>query len=270
MLNATAASVVILATRTIVTRDAGLDANGILQAALMVAGIFVVFLFSAMGTDFLPRLSAVKSHPQEVNRLVNEQMEVAILLSTPGLLLTLALCPWLIQIFYSTSFASAAVFVPWFLAGNLLQIYSWPLGFIQMVLARPIVYVWTQIVFHTAHIGLIALLFDRLNLYAVAVSLIVCYAIYFVFILNYASGLTQFAFTQKTLRLVVLSFGSFGICLIVSVILPAAVSTTLIATLAVVAMVFSAKMLSSLLPFNHKLQPYLAWSRWLSRGRLRS
>jgi len=255
--NATAASIVALATRALVTRSEGLDTNGLLQAAMMLAGIFVTFLFSAMGTDFLPRLTAAKNDPHKMNRLVNEQTEVAILLCAPGLLLTLSVAPWSIGLFYSADFAGAATFVPWFVAGNLLQIFGWPLGFIQMVLAKPKTYLLTQTAFHLSQIGLIAWLLPTHGLYAVAASFVACYALYFMGIAWYARRKTGFRFSGGSLRQIVVSGGLFGIALAFGLGCNAEVSAAVVAALAVLAAAVSAASLSPLLPQHHKLQPLL-------------
>jgi PST family polysaccharide transporter len=264
MSNAVAASAVALATRAIVIRSAGLEANGVLQAAWMLAGIFVTFLFSAMGTDFLPRLSEAKSHLSEVHRLVNEQLEVAILLSAPGILMTLALCPWLVRLFYSADFGQASVFVPWFLVGNLLQIFGWPLGFIQMLLAKPRTYILVQLAFHSSQIGLVVLFFPSLGLYAVTASFVICYGIYFIAITAYARRRIGFRFTSGSLRQIILS----SILVVVAVVLYFSFSTkvaaVLITFLSVSSAMFSVASLSFLLPKNHRLQPILSCYRYFT------
>lgn len=268
--NAAAASIVALATRALVTRSEGLESNGILQAAMMLAGIFVTFLFSAMGTDFLPRLTAAKSDFRHVNRLVNEQIEVAVLLCSPGLLLTLALSPWLIQLFYSADFASAATLVPWFLVGNLLQIFGWPLGFLQMVLARPRTYLLTQTAFHLSQISLIVLLLPTYGLYAVAATFLVCYLCYLFCIAWYARRKTGFRFTRGSISQITTSGALFSTALAVSISWGPQASAAVVAPLAFVSAVVSGASLSKLLPDQHKLQPLLKIFRITSRSTTKS
>jgi PST family polysaccharide transporter len=132
MYGAVLAGVVGLAIRALIVRDLGLDANGIYQAAWGLSGLFAGFVLGAMGTDFYPRLTAVAHDNDQVNRLVNEQTEIGILLALPGLLGTLAFAPWLMKIFYSSKFLPGAELLPWFVIGVVGQVISWPLGMIQM------------------------------------------------------------------------------------------------------------------------------------------
>jgi antigen flippase len=214
MSNAIAASVVALATKAIVTRESGLEANGILQASVTLAGMFVTFLFSAMGTDFLPRLSSAKTDLTQVNRLVNEQLEVAVALSAPGVLLTLAFYQWLIPLFFSHEFTAAGQLLPWFIVGNLLQMVSWPLGSIQIIHALPRTYALTQLLFHATHISLLILLYPFLHIEAVAASFFLSHALYFIGISFYARHQTGFRFTSQSLLQIMVSFGSLFIAIL--------------------------------------------------------
>jgi enterobacterial common antigen flippase len=135
MYGAVLAGLVGLAIRSMIVRDLGLEANGIYQAAWGLSGMFAGFILGAMGTDFYPRLAAVAHDNEQVNRLVNEQIEIGILLALPGLLATLTFAPWMMHLFYSAKFLEGASLLPWFLVGVLGQVLSWPLGMIQMAKA---------------------------------------------------------------------------------------------------------------------------------------
>ena len=121
-----------LVVRTMVQRDLGADALGQFQAAWAISMTYIGFVLGAMGTDFYPRLTAIIHDREAVNRLVNEQTEVALLLATPVLLAMLALAPWVIRILYTAEFAEAAMVLRWQVLGDLLKIASWPLGFILL------------------------------------------------------------------------------------------------------------------------------------------
>jgi len=85
--------------RIIVLHAEGVAAMGLYQAAWAIGGLYGGFILQAMGTDFYPRLTGVANDNQEVNRLVNEQMQVSILLAGPGVVVTLALAPLIMQFF---------------------------------------------------------------------------------------------------------------------------------------------------------------------------
>ncbi len=118
--------------RVLVTRQEGVYGAGQFQAASALSMVYVGFVLQAMGTDFYPRLTALAHDDRKCNQLVNEQAEISILLALPGVLATLALAPWVIQIFYSSKFDKAAEILCWQVAGTFLQVNSWPMGFILL------------------------------------------------------------------------------------------------------------------------------------------
>lgn len=123
---------VALVTRALIVRNFGIAAGGFYQAAWGLSGVFSGFILSAMSADFYPRLSASSKDAAKMNRLVNEQTEIGVLLALPGLLATLVFSPLLIELLYTSKFAPAAELLPWFVLGVLVQVTSWPIGFILL------------------------------------------------------------------------------------------------------------------------------------------
>ena len=121
-----------LVVRSLVQRELGADALGQFQAAWAISMTYVGFVLGAMGTDYYPRLTAIIRDREAVNRLVNQQTEVALLLATPVLLAMLALSPWVMRLLYTAEFAEGAMVLRWQVLGDFLKIASWPLGFILL------------------------------------------------------------------------------------------------------------------------------------------
>src|SRR5207253_5201389 len=90
--------------RMIVSRNIGLEATGLYEAAWTLGGLYVGFVLQAMGTDFYPRLVGVVKDNTECNRLVNEQARVSLLLAGPGVIATLTFPPLVVAVFYSAAF----------------------------------------------------------------------------------------------------------------------------------------------------------------------
>lgn len=119
-----------LLVRTLVQKQLGSDALGYFQAASTISMTYIGFVLGAMGTDYYPRLTAVIHDHAAVNRMVNEQTEVALLLAGPVFLAMLGLAPWVIGLLYSNSFHPATDVLRWMILGDILKVASWPLGFI--------------------------------------------------------------------------------------------------------------------------------------------
>lgn len=168
---------VALATRALILRSHGTEGNGFYQAAWGISGVLAGFVITAMSTDFYPRLTAASKDNTELNRLVNEQIEIGVLLALPGLLATMAFSPLAIQIFYSQKFIGAAPLLPWFVLGIFCRIVCWPIGMILLAKAETRWFASTESISWTLQLGLICLGLKWLGLVGVAVAFAIVYVI---------------------------------------------------------------------------------------------
>jgi O-antigen/teichoic acid export membrane protein len=133
-----------LLVRAMVQRKLGAEALGHFQAAWAISMTYIGFVLTAMGTDYYPRLTAHIGDHAKANRLVNEQTEVALLLSGPMFLALLALAPWVIKLLYSDSFGDAAIVLRWQVLGDILKVGSWPLGFVILASGDGRTFMWSE------------------------------------------------------------------------------------------------------------------------------
>jgi antigen flippase len=206
---------VALAIRSIIVRDLGLDANGIYQAAWGMSGMFAGFILGAMGADFYPRLTAVADDNTAVNRLVNEQTEIGILLALPGIMATLTFAPWMMRIFYTDEFITGGELLPWFVLGIFGRVISWPMGFIQLAKGASSYFAATESIFVALHLGLSVLLLRWLGLWGVALAFAIHYWAYVWGMLFVSAHLSGFRWSTQVIRLVVFSttLVSAGFCI---------------------------------------------------------
>jgi PST family polysaccharide transporter len=142
------------AVRIMVLHKVGFAATGYYQSAWALGGLYVGFVLQAMGADFYPRLTASANDNPECNRLVNEQARVGLLLAGPGVLATLVFAPMVIELFYSTKFDAAVAVLRWICLGTILQVITWPLGYVIIAKGRRGIYFTTQVAWSIASLGL--------------------------------------------------------------------------------------------------------------------
>jgi PST family polysaccharide transporter len=130
--------------RITVLRKVGMEATGLYQSAWTLGGLYVAFILQAMGADFYPRLTACIANRHRANRLVNEQVEIGLLLAGPGVLATLTFAPVAIALFYSSRFLPAVEILRWICLGTLLQVVTWPMGYIIVAKARQALFFWCE------------------------------------------------------------------------------------------------------------------------------
>jgi antigen flippase len=190
-------------TRVFIINDLGLSAVGLYTAAWTLSSYYVGMVLKAMGADFYPRLTAAANDHPTLNRLVNEQIEMGLLIAIPGVLAVLALAPLALRILFSGDFVGATEIIRWQIFGVVLQVVSWPIGYVQLAKGRARVFVATEII--NASIGLLCL-FVSLRLWklegiGISVALAGFIMTFYYFIIG--RRLSGFAFSKNCLQVLV-------------------------------------------------------------------
>jgi PST family polysaccharide transporter len=187
--------------QALIARELSLDAVGIYLCAFGLSGKFLGFILDAMRTDFYPRLSAAASDDLALNRLVNQQTEIVLLLAMPGLLATLALAPWLVRAFYSAKFDQAAALMPWFILACLARVIWNPLGYVQLAKSRSVLYTLTATIISMFKIVIVVVLLKNYGLQGIVLAYL-CNELFQMFAMVVACRLlTGFKWSTETVRL---------------------------------------------------------------------
>jgi PST family polysaccharide transporter len=131
--------------RILILRKVSLEAAGLYQSAWTLGGLYVGFIIQAMAADFYPRLTANATDNAVCNRLVNEQARVGMLLAGPGVLATLTFAPLAMTLFYTAKFMAAVGVLRWICLGTMLQVITWPMGFIIVAKGRRAIFFWCEL-----------------------------------------------------------------------------------------------------------------------------
>ncbi|MCF1744280.1 O-antigen translocase [Paradevosia shaoguanensis] len=197
--------------RIIVLHAEGVHAAGLYQSAWGIASLYAGFVLQAMGTDFYPRVTEVASDNVEVNRLVNEQARVSLLLAGPGVIATIALAPVVLAIFYSSAFTDAQALLRWFCLGMMLRVVAWPMGYIVLAKGAERPFFWTEVAAAVVQVGLAALLVPWIGVDGAGLAFVGLYVWHTVIIYFVARGLSGFRWSRGNM---VLSLAYVGATLV--------------------------------------------------------
>lgn len=192
-------------TRSIITRQLGLDAAGIYQAAWGLSGLFAGFILGSMGADFYPRLTAVIHDKELAVRTVNEQTEVGIYLALPGLLATLAFAPLMMEFFYTKQFLPGAELLPWMVLGVFGRVLSFPMGFIQLALGASRWFIATETIFISIQSALVFWLVPTFGVVGAAYAFALTYSFYVAGMLWVSRVLIGFRWSSAVLKIMLLT-----------------------------------------------------------------
>ncbi len=90
--------------RSFLNATAGLDTVGLYNAGYMLTVTYAGMVFTAMETDYFPRLSAVNHDNAAVALVANRQIEVSLLILSPMLTAMMLALPLLVPLLYSGKF----------------------------------------------------------------------------------------------------------------------------------------------------------------------
>ena len=150
--------------RLVLTRSHGLESAGYYHAAFVIAGSLPGFVFTAMGTDFFPRVAAVKTEA-EAQELCEKQIQAGLLLALPLIAGLLTLGQSCIYLLYARSFEPAIPLLSWMIWGVFFRLLSWPMGFWLIARGSP-----RAVVIVTASTNASAILFPLVLLPLIGIS----------------------------------------------------------------------------------------------------
>jgi len=180
----------------------GLAALGLYTAAWTLSGYAVQMILTAMGSDFYPRLTAAAGASGVVNRLVNEQIEVGVLLATPALCGMVTLAPVVLGLAFSRDFSGAVPLVPLMSFGASFRVVAWPIGYIMMARSRKGLFMASEAFGAVCGLVLLVVCLGWWGLEGAGVAGAVSAFLFGVFVWGCGRVVTSFRFSRRSLLIV--------------------------------------------------------------------
>lgn len=193
----------------------GAESLGHFQAAWTISMQYIGFVLGAMAADYYPRLTGVIHDHKAATRLVNEQTEIALLLSAPVFIAMIGLAPWVIHLLYSAEFTPAVNVLRWQILGDVLKVASWPLGFVLLAAGAGKTYFLTETLALVFMGSLVAGFSSSFGLQATGIAFLGCYLIYLPMVYLLAQHRIGFVWANTVVKLVLITF---ILCVVVGVI----------------------------------------------------
>lgn len=108
------------------------EVTGIYSAGYLLISYLGLFVFSAMESDYFPRLSAVNRDSVKVNDLVNSQAEVAILLMAPMIVGFIVFLGLIVNLLLTTRFYDAIPMARLAVMGLAFKAMTQPLSYVSL------------------------------------------------------------------------------------------------------------------------------------------
>ena len=140
--------------------NGGVADVGLYSAGFAILNGYVGMIFTAMSSDFIPRLSATVDDNKACEGIINNQILLSILILFPILSILIALCRVVVVLLYSKAFLAMTGMICWGALGMLLKTYNWCFGcilipkrdskpFFYFSILSALVYLGTSIAFYS-------------------------------------------------------------------------------------------------------------------------
>ncbi len=186
---------------------------GLYNAGLAIVDGYVGMVFTAMATDYFPRLSGVIGDEKKWKQLVNEQAELVLIILSMVLVLLISTTPLLIRVLLSKEFLAAKEFIFWSVLSIPLKGLVWVLGYIILAKGDNKLFLTVEVIANLIVLTLNIVFYKYLGLNGLGISMLVSYFVSIIFMLTILRSKYDFSFNKEVYRLLFVALTALSLCL---------------------------------------------------------
>lgn len=184
-----------------INNNLGIEKVGLYQACWAISNLYIGMILSAMGADFLPRIMGYASDKQKMCRSINEQIELGLVFSLPGVVLTMIFAPHILRLLYSKAFESAAFIIRWQIVGIVLRIMAWPLSYAIIACNKKNIFALMQGIFYITQYVLLIVCVKIGGINGLGPQFVFAYLVYLFGMALFCYHELNYIPSQKTMKL---------------------------------------------------------------------
>jgi O-antigen/teichoic acid export membrane protein len=192
--------------RIFISRTGGVEQVGLYNAGFAIINTYVGLIFTAMATDYYPRLSADTHNIKLYKKTINQQAEIAILILAPILIVFLTFINWIIILLYSHQFTPVNGMIYWAVLGMFFKAAGWSVAFLFLAKGASKIFFWNELVFNIYMLGLNLLCYHYWGLTGLGISFSMAYILYLIQVLIISNVKFNFSFEKVFIKIFGLQF----------------------------------------------------------------
>jgi O-antigen/teichoic acid export membrane protein len=196
-----------------ISKTGNLSDLGLYNAGQAIVEGYVGMVFTAMSTDYFPRLSGVIENEKKWKQLVNEQAELVIIILSIVLVLLISTTPILIRILLSKEFLASQDFIFWAVLSIPLKGLVWVTGFVILAHGHNKLFIIYEVITGIILLGLNLIFYKFYGLAGLGISIIISYFIFTVMIIGILKAKYSFTFSNEVIALTFKSLFALSLCL---------------------------------------------------------
>ena len=192
--------------RIFISRTGSVEQVGLYTAGFAIINTYVGLIFTAMGTDYYPRLSAVSHDNKLSKQTMNQQAEIALLILAPILIIFLVFINWVVILLYSKQFIAVNTMIYWAALGMFFKAASWSVAFIFLAKGAGKLFFWNELITNIYLLALNLLGYYYFGLTGLGLSFLVAYFLYLIQVYVVAKIRFDFSYDRAFIKIFVLQF----------------------------------------------------------------
>ncbi len=180
--------------RIYISNKGGIDDVGLYNAGFAIIDTYVGLVFTAMATDYYPRLSETAHNNELSKQKINQQAEIALLILGPIIIIFLVFIKWIVIILYSNKFIAVSDMIYWAALGMLFKAASWSIAFIFLAKGASRFFFVNELIANSYTLCLNILGYYLWGLTGIGISFLTSYVIYFIQVFLFSKKKYSFKF----------------------------------------------------------------------------
>ena len=189
-----------------------LDVLGLYNAGYMITITYAGMVFSAMETDYFPRLSGVQHDIAATNECVNRQMEVSLLLLSPMLAFLIIALPLLMPLLFSPQFEPVTGMAQVAALAMYMKVLTLPVAYITLARGRSLAYLFLESSYFVAFVLLMMFGYEHWGLLGTGIAITLAHVFEYLLVNGFAYKKYGYRFSATVYgyAIVQLSLGLFA------------------------------------------------------------
>ena len=179
---------------------ADLDVLGLYNAGYMLTITYAGMVFSAMETDYFPRLSAVNRDIEATNYTVNRQMEVSLLIISPMLTALIVFLPVLVPLLFSSEFLPMITMAQVATLAMFFKVLTLPVAYITLARGKSLIYLFLETSYFIVFVLLIIFGYEHWGLIGTGVAITLAHVFDYLMINGIARWLYRYKMSSAVIR----------------------------------------------------------------------
>ena len=198
--------------------EGGLDFVGLYNIGFMLTITYAGMVFSAMESDYFPRLSGVCKDIVKTNETVNKQIEVSLLLLSPMLVALIMILPVLVPILFSHEFIPVVGMAQVAVLAMYFKVLTMPVAYITLARSLSLSYLLLETSYFVVLVIAVMIGFQQWGLWGTGLAIVVAHMFECIMVGGYSYVFYGYRTTKNVLRYAavqaIIGFAAYGVTLV--------------------------------------------------------